>query len=66
LRELLDNVLLRGDSFESYEVEHDFPDIGQRKIMLNARRIVDRTGKTQLILLAMEDASPTPARKATT
>jgi two-component system CheB/CheR fusion protein len=65
LRELLDNVLLRGDSFESYEVEHDFPAIGQRKIMLNARRIVDRMGKTQLILLAMEDASPTPARKAT-
>jgi two-component system CheB/CheR fusion protein len=64
LQELLDNVLLRDDSFESYEVEHDFPAIGHRKIMLNARRIVDRMGETQLILLAMEDVSPTPARKA--
>jgi two-component system CheB/CheR fusion protein len=64
LRELLDNVLLRDHSFESYAVEHDFPAIGHRTMMLNARRIVDRVGETQLILLAMEEASPTPAPKA--
>jgi hypothetical protein len=36
------------------EVEHDFPTIGRRKMLLNARSIPGKTGETQLILLAME------------
>jgi hypothetical protein len=35
-------------------VEHDFPVIGRRKMLLSARRIVGKRGNTQLILLAME------------
>jgi two-component system CheB/CheR fusion protein len=64
LRRLLENVVLGDQDIESYEVEHDFPAIGHRKMLLNARRIVDRTGSTQMILLAMEEASPVPAREA--
>lgn len=54
LRELLETVLPRDRSFDGYEVEHDFPFIGRRKMLLGARRIVGQTGDTQLILLAME------------
>ena len=54
LRELLENILPHNQSFEGYEVEHDFPAIGHRRILLNGRRIVDNTGDTKMILLAME------------
>ena len=54
LRELLENILPRDQSFEGYAVEHDFPVIGRRKMLLNARRIVGSTGDTRMILLAME------------
>ncbi|MGC1401592.1 MAG: PAS domain-containing protein, partial [Thermodesulfobacteriota bacterium] len=55
LRELLETVLPKDTSFEGMEVEHDFPIIGHRKILLNARQITWETGRTQSILLAMED-----------
>jgi hypothetical protein len=38
-------------------VEHDFPVIGHRKILLNARSIINDESKTKLILLAMDDIS---------
>ncbi len=57
LRKLLETILPRDSKFENVEVEHDFPTIGNRRIMLNARRIVGKTGKTKLILLAMEDVT---------
>jgi len=57
LRELLENVLPHETKFENVEVEHDFPAIGRRRMMLNARRIVGKTGETKLILLAMEDVA---------
>jgi two-component system CheB/CheR fusion protein len=54
LRELLENILPHSQSFDDFAVEHDFPGIGHHKMMLNARRIVDSNGSTQMILLAME------------
>ncbi len=54
LRELLENILPQNQSFEGYEVEHDFPTIGHCRMRLNARRIVDNTGDTKMILLAIE------------
>jgi two-component system CheB/CheR fusion protein len=54
LRELLNTILLHDQPFEDYVVEHDFPTIGHRKMVLNARRINTATGKPQLILLAIE------------
>jgi two-component system CheB/CheR fusion protein len=57
LRELLETVLPQNTSFEDMEVEHDFPTIGHRKILLNARRIPGKTGEKQLILLAIEDVT---------
>ena len=55
LHELLEDVLPNKTSFENFEVVHDFPGIGKRKMLLNARLIPEETGSTQLILLAIED-----------
>ncbi|MDP2430642.1 MAG: chemotaxis protein CheB [Pseudomonadota bacterium] len=55
LRELLEKILPRDQSFEGYEVEHDFPAIGHRKLSLNARRLVARNGVNPMILLAMAE-----------
>ena len=63
LRELLETILPRDQSFEGFGVEHDFPGIGHRRMLLNARRITGKTGATQLILLAMEDISERLPRK---
>ncbi len=62
LRELLEKVLPKGERFENFEVEHDFPDIGYKKMLLNARIIPKKVidGKTvgkELILLAIEEVT---------
>ncbi|MEO8102715.1 MAG: chemotaxis protein CheB [Betaproteobacteria bacterium] len=60
LRELLEKILPREKSLEGYVVEHDFPAIGRRKMVLNAHRIIDKVGNTHLILLAIRNVDPTP------
>ncbi len=54
LHELLDGVLTRDETFENFMFEHEFPAIGRRKLILNARRIVGKEGTKQLILLSMD------------
>jgi chemotaxis methyl-accepting protein methylase len=58
LKELLETVLPADTTFEDFRVEHDFPTIGHKTLLLNARRIAweDQAG-AGLILLAMEDIS---------
>jgi PAS domain S-box-containing protein len=55
LRELLENILPKNTCFDNYEVDHDFPNLGRRIMLLNARRIHNGGSKTQKILLAIED-----------
>jgi len=56
LRELLENVLPRDHAFEGFEVEHDFPaGVGQKTMLINARRIRKPEDDSELILLAIED-----------
>jgi PAS domain S-box-containing protein len=55
LRELLEIILPEKTTFDDYEVEHDFTDIGRRIMLLNARQIERGTGKKRIILLAIED-----------
>ncbi len=55
LRRLLEEIIPQNTHFNDFEVEHEFPVIGRRTILLNARR-VHREGKgTDRILLALED-----------
>lgn len=51
LRKLLEELLPTNHAFADYEVEHTFPSIGHRILLLNAQRI----DHVPLILLAMED-----------
>ncbi|MGB8707389.1 MAG: chemotaxis protein CheB [Dehalococcoidia bacterium] len=55
LRELLENILPENTHFDDYEVDHSFPTVGHKTILLNARRVVAVNGQEPLILLAMED-----------
>jgi two-component system CheB/CheR fusion protein len=55
LRELLEEILPQRQTIEGFEVEHDFPELGKRRMVLNARRIKSSLGDTELILLAMVD-----------
>lgn len=55
LREFLEDILPKTTSFDNFEVEHDFPDIGKRVMLLNARRVYLGTNRAKLILLAIED-----------
>jgi two-component system CheB/CheR fusion protein len=60
LHTLLNALLSHDQAFEDYPVEHDFPSIGHRKILLNARSLIGLTGEPQLILLAMNDVTDNP------
>jgi two-component system CheB/CheR fusion protein len=62
LRELLENLLPREQGFKGYVVEHSFPGLGPRRLVLNARRIVTVTGSSALILLAMVEIVPAEAK----
>jgi len=55
LRELLETILPKKATFDNYEVEHDFADIGRRIMLLNARQIQRASGKERIILLSIED-----------
>jgi PAS domain S-box-containing protein len=55
LRELLEDILPKTTSFDNFEVEHNFPDIGKRIMLLNACRIYLESNRTKLIILAFED-----------
>jgi len=63
LRELLEQVLRNGHSFDDFEVVHDFPSLGRRRMLLNARQVLGGDGLTpDRILLAFEDTTdPRPA-----
>ena len=55
LRILLDEILPLQTVISGYEVEYDFPGIGHKIILLNARLIIrDKTG-SNIILLSMDD-----------
>jgi two-component system CheB/CheR fusion protein len=55
LKKLLETILPQQATFDDYEVEHDFPGIGKRTMLLNARRIPNPPEKLKVILLAFED-----------
>ena len=55
LRKLLDSIISKKKAFEDFQVEHNFPDIGHRVMLLNARQIVTDRPDNGLILLAIED-----------
>jgi len=57
LRTLLESVIPHRASVEGFEVEHDFPTIGRRTMLVNARKIYRPGEHDGFILLAIEDVS---------
>ncbi|MCG6980054.1 MAG: PAS domain-containing protein, partial [Deltaproteobacteria bacterium] len=57
LRELLEDIIPESRSFDNFEIAHEFPLIGHRKMVLNARRMVQGTEGRELILLAIQDVT---------
>ncbi|MCF7917127.1 MAG: diguanylate cyclase [Candidatus Omnitrophica bacterium] len=55
LRELLEDILPNATSFDDFEIEHNFSNIGKRIMLLNARKIYRKANHTNFILLAIED-----------
>ena len=57
LRLLLEKIIPEHGAMEDYEVEHEFPDIGQRTMCLNARQVFYEGGSHTTILLGIEDVT---------
>jgi PAS domain S-box-containing protein len=55
LRVLLEEILPRKNQFQDFEVDHEFPTIGRKIMLLNARQIYNKGIGAQMILLAIED-----------
>ncbi len=57
LRGLLERVFSEKEIIEDFEVTHEFPRLGRRVMLLNARRIQGSDGENGLCLLAIEDVT---------
>lgn len=55
LRKILSEVISKKQAFENFEVSFNFPAIGHKIMLLNAREIQNKSGDSGLILLAFED-----------
>jgi signal transduction histidine kinase/CheY-like chemotaxis protein len=56
LRTLLEDIVPQSSVFSDFELEHDFPDIGRRVMLLNARKL-QAGSHGELLVLAMEDVT---------
>jgi PAS domain S-box-containing protein len=57
LRGVLEEVDRNGTAFHDFEVEHDFPHVGVKVMLLDAHRVNDDVDGTAMILLAIEDVT---------
>ena len=57
LRTLLSQVMSNSHPVEDFEVDHAFPTLGQRTMLLNARRFPPESKDPELVLLAIEDVT---------
>ncbi len=57
LRTLLREVVSYNHPVHDFEVEHDFPTIGHRSMLLNARKFPPESINPDMILLAIEDVT---------
>lgn len=61
LRTLLETIIPDRVAMDGFEVEHDFPGIGRKTMLLNARKVIYADSKDITILLAFQDVT---ARRA--
>ncbi|HEY0026827.1 MAG TPA: histidine kinase dimerization/phosphoacceptor domain -containing protein [Allosphingosinicella sp.] len=61
LRLLIETIIPEQSSMDGFEVEHDFPNVGHRTLLLNARMVRYKDESSPTILLAFKDIT---ARRA--
>ncbi|MDB5455116.1 MAG: signal transduction histidine kinase [Caulobacter sp.] len=61
LRLLLETIIPEHTAMDGFEVDHDFPGLGRRTMLLNARKVLYDTSSSSTILLAFTDIT---ARRA--
>jgi len=57
LRLLLETIIPERTEMDGFEVEHDFPNVGRRTMLLNARQVVYDDSSDSTILLAFTDVT---------
>ena len=57
LRAMLNQVLTEHHAVEDFEIEHAFPTIGRRNMLLNARKFPPESKNPELVLVAIEDCT---------
>lgn len=57
LRRLLEDILPKSTFFKDFEIEHEFPLIGKKIMMVNARTLFTKGNDSRLVIMAMEDVS---------
>lgn len=55
LHELMENVIPRSSPILNFEVEHTFPEIGKKSMLLNAHQIIRQSENEELIVLTISD-----------
>lgn len=55
LRELLEDILQKNTHSHNFEITSVFPSIGEKTLLLNARRIIQKMNHEELVLLAFSD-----------
>jgi two-component system CheB/CheR fusion protein len=55
MRDKLESLLCSGKKVEEYVMEHDFPGIGRKKVILNAHRLEQGGTDARMIVLALEE-----------
>jgi two-component sensor histidine kinase len=61
LRVLMETIIPEKAAMDGFEVDHDFPGLGRRVMLLNARKVLYETSQDTTILLAFTDIT---ARRA--
>ena len=64
LHTLLAAVTQKRETFEDYRIDHDFPDIGRKVMLLNARYLLEDDETQNRILLAIEDLTGREGRES--
>jgi two-component sensor histidine kinase len=57
LRLLLETIIPEQAAMDGFEVEHDFPNLGRRTMLLNARQVIYEDKSNRTILLAFMDVT---------
>jgi two-component sensor histidine kinase len=64
LRRLLEDVIPNSTAVLDYEVEHDFPGLGRRTMLLSAQRLFHPDNSSRDLLLSIADATESRRREA--